>query len=201
MSENTEKPRGGAPKNNLNSFRTGVRMGRRNFVLADLGGKYITIGQHLRRLRTALETQVLVTHGAVSLAHQDQISVAIRHEQVALLASKLIRDEKSTDPLGDAKTAAHASLQRSLAIKKLHLSDDKPASEWDVIDQMGLESLQDGQECDPDEDTDLDTPGDCEAANSRQGDAEGRGSIWDEIDRLIEGGDDDGGDPDTQGAD
>ena len=149
--ENSGKLRGGAPAGNLNSFRTGVRMGRRNFVLADLGGKYITIGQHLRRLRTALETQVLVTHGSVSLAHQDQISVAIRHEQVALLASKLIRDEKSTDPLGDAKTAAHASLQRSLAIKKLHLSDDTPVSEWDEIDAMGAADMEGNEEGEEDE--------------------------------------------------
>lgn len=186
--------KGGAPLHNVNSFRTGVRMGRRNFVLADLGKDYAVVGQHLRRLRAALETQALQTHGVLSLEHQDRISLALRHEQTSLLATKRIRDGKSTDVVGDAKTAAWAAQRRSEAIRGLKLGTSRgdAADEWAEVDRvLALEAVQGDDHDDPGADVQGVDPADDRPSSEASEDDAADPEVarqWEEVDEAIRQG-------------
>ena len=211
MSENTEKNRVGAPAGNLNAMKFGNRTKRRTMVVALLGRKHASAAHDVGRLRSRLEAVVKARFGEVPLAMEARIQTVARIEASCRLAEQSIRetpDMAPTELRSHRESIVRWSMQRDRLLFEVVGQTDSRASEWDEIDRMGLEDVQggqegtqDGQECDPDDDTGETTPDDCEAANSRQGDAEGRGSIWDEVDRLIEGADDDGGDLATPGAD
>ena len=141
--DNGKPPRGGAPAGNLHNFRHGARSKRRILPLSSLGSAYANVGQYVYRLRKALEAEVMRVHGRLAVGHEDMISVACRHETVAQIAYRRIALGESTDPLADAKTAAHATLQRSIAVRKLKLGDDKPPDPWQAVDEvLALEAVQ-----------------------------------------------------------
>ena len=184
-----EKNRGGAPQGNLNNFIHGGRSSRPSLALGAWGKRYGNVRAQASRYRRRLTNACRERHGVVSVRHEELILHAARLEMAARVIQKILGDGADTLPAGEqaglVKQVVLYSSQRELAVRKLDLSDDKPTSEWDEIDRMGLEGVQGDDLSDPDDDTDLDTPDDCEAANGVLGDAEGRGSIWDEIDQEI----------------
>lgn len=104
--------------------------------MSALGKPYTAVGQSTYCLRKRLEAEVTRVHGQISMGHEDLISAACRWEVVAQVAYRQISKGRSLTPVDDAKSAAQATMQRSAAIKKLDLTDDKPRSEWDVVDEM-----------------------------------------------------------------
>ena len=104
--------------------------------MSSLGKTFGGIGQALYRLRKQLEADVTAAHGQISMGHADLISLACSWERVAELACARIAKNKSTDEVEDAKAAATATMRRSAAIRQLGLGDNKPRSEWDVVDEM-----------------------------------------------------------------
>ena len=138
MSEIPEKPKIGPPAGNLNNFRTGIRSKRRTFPISGLGKKYAYINQFVAQLRRRLESDVLASRGVVTLGDDVAISTACTWEQTRQLAARRIAEGITENILTDSKTSALAASERDKAIKKLHLSEDTPVSEWDEIDAMGV---------------------------------------------------------------
>ena len=190
----TDTPRGGAPVGNVNALRHGARSKRRILPLSSLGSAYANVGQYVYRLRKSLEAEVMRVHGRLAVGHEDMISVACRHETVAQIAYRRIALGESTDPLADAKTAAHATLQRSIAVRKLKLGDDKPPDPWQAVDEVLAQEAV--QEADGGADTSDDAEHDPEGDRPRDGDVEGQAGdgegddenadVWREVDEEID---------------
>ena len=188
-----KSPRGGAPAGNTNALRHGARSKRRILPLSSLGSAYANVGQYVYRLRKSLEAEVVKVHGHLAVGHEDMISVACRHETVAQIAYRRIALGESTDPLTDAKTAAHATLQRSIAVRKLKLGDDKPPDPWRGVDELlAMEAVQgddDGADASDDmtEGPDVERPGGASVGDGAS-DTEGDDSsdLWATVDEAID---------------
>ena len=200
-----EKNRGGAPAGNLNNLIHGGRSSRPSLALGAWGKRYGNVRAQASRYRRRLTNACRERHGVVSVRHEELILHAARLEMAARVIQKILGDGADTLPAGEqaglVKQVVLYSSQRELAVRKLDLSDDRPASAWDEIDQMTVADMD--QDVDQDEDGSEDDPGDATHANGVLGDAEGDRrnptEFWAEADRLIAADDD--GDLATPGAD
>ena len=181
---------GGAPLHNVNALRHGARSKRRILPLSSLGSAYANVGQYVYRLRKALEAEVVKVYGRLAVGHEDMISVACRHETVAQIAYRRIALGQTADPLADAKTAAQATLQRSIAVRKLKLGDDKPRDGWAEVDEiLAMEAVQGadqddsgGGDAEHDPADDRPSGGDVEG---QAGDSE-TNDLWSEVDAELD---------------
>ena len=128
-------------------------------------------------------------HGRLAVGHEDMISLACRWETVSQIAYRRISLGESTDALGDAKTAAHATLQRSIAVRKLKLGDDKPPDPWQAVDEvLAQEAVQEADAGADASDDSEDGQGGEGPGGEEQGDGAGdseTGDLWSEVDREL----------------
>lgn len=135
------KPKGGAPPNNANAIRHGLRTGQ-----LPPGCSYVR--RLVTTLRDALERATIDAHGEVGVYHAASINTAARFEQVALLAQRWLREgfaEMSHDQrLAYAREIAKASAARDAAIKSLSL-DVKASNVLESLYARPLAMLREDQ--------------------------------------------------------
>lgn len=120
-----KKGRSGAPKNNRNNLRHGLKAGQ---LPAD--AKYIEI--RLNTFRQKLEDAVMLVRGEVSLVDAAAIQTCLRWERHAALAQrwlvKATDDLKPTERLNFSREIARASSERDKALAALKLDRDAKQS-------------------------------------------------------------------------
>jgi len=181
---------GGQVGNQSRTIHGGRASGRFGMPLSALKA-HPTVWQSLKQFRRALEDAVMGKLGKIDLARRALISSAVRHEQVARLAERLIATHTLKDGgeliVSWARTAAWASNLRDQAIKRLGVADalgdgeGKPEDGWQPLDVPPLGSPgDDGDQDDGSQGLDQDdgtqgpgrAPG-CDGAG--QGSVEGQG--------------------------
>jgi len=128
-----EKNKGGAPRENRNNLRHGLRAGQ-----LPAGCKYIE--HRLNKFRRQLEDALLDLKGGVSLQDAASILTVLRWERHGCLASswlnKQYQELKPLERLNFSKEIAKASTERDRALRLLGLDKSEMVDAWDKLDTV-----------------------------------------------------------------
>lgn len=176
MSKTPPDTRRGAPLGNMHAAKHGRRSRRQRFCLTlnTAGPRDRKIIERLRGLRKHLEAAVDDVYGTVDLTRASLINSCLRHEMVASLSARWLREEGDRLPVSDrlalVRGIASASDSRDKAIRQLGL--ERTASDiWSTIYSTPLSPPQPADDSEAAETT---TDAGDEATSDDSGNGEGR---------------------------